>query len=104
MDKNVQGRILEIINGVCKGNKSEFCRRIGRKPDAVKDIIGGRGSLPSYDLIYDILASDLGISPAWFILGIGEMTERATVRESASAIDYAALKETIKQALIETRQ
>ena len=73
MDKNIQERIAAAIDTLCEGNRSEFCRRIGIKADAVKDIIGGRGTAPSYDLIYDICSSDLGISPTWLILGIGDM-------------------------------
>lgn len=76
MDRNIQTRIQEAVNALCDGNKSEFCRRINRKPDAIKDIIGGKFSLPGFDLIYDILASDLGISPSWLLLGEGYMLEK----------------------------
>jgi len=73
MDRNIKTRIVEVVDTLCGGNKSEFCRHIGRKADAIKDIIGGKGSLPGYDLLYDILSSDLGISPSWLMLGIGSM-------------------------------
>ena len=73
MDKNIQGRFAEMIETLCGGNKSEFCRRIGRSNDAVKDIIGGRRTYPGYELIYDVLSSDLGINPTWLLLGDGEM-------------------------------
>ena len=72
MDKDINGRIQRIISTLCKNN-SDFCRRIGRKPDAVKDIIGGRKTYPGYELIFDILSSDLGISPRWLMLGDGDM-------------------------------
>ena len=73
MDRNIQKRITEAVDSLCNGNKSEFCRRIGRPAQAIKDIIGGKQSMPGFDLIYDILSSDLGISPSWLILGEGEM-------------------------------
>ena len=73
MDKNVQGRLQQAVDTLCGGNKSEFCRRIGRPAQAIKDIIGGKMSAPGFDLIFDILSSDLGISPNWLILGEGPM-------------------------------
>jgi SOS-response transcriptional repressor LexA len=73
MDKNIQKRIQTAVDALCDGNKSEFCRRIDRPAQAIKDIIGGKNSAPGYELIYDILSSDLGISPNWLILGKGPM-------------------------------
>lgn len=73
MDNSIQNRIQRAVEVLCDGNKSEFCRRIGRPAQAIKDIIGGKRSAPGYELIYDILASDLGISPNWLLLGEGAM-------------------------------
>lgn len=78
MDRNIGARIQKAVDDLCAGNKSEFCRRIGRPVEAIKDIIGGKQSQPGFNLIYDILASDLGISPRWLILGVGEMTDTPT--------------------------
>jgi len=73
MGKNIQDRVQEAVNTLCEGNKSEFCRKINRPSQAIKDIVGGKKSAPGYELIYDILSSDLGISPEWLILGKGNM-------------------------------
>ena len=73
MGNEIQKRIQQAVDTLCDGNKSEFCRRINRPAQAIKDIVGGKGSAPGYDLIYDILSSDLGISPKWLILGDGDM-------------------------------
>ena len=73
MDRNIQNRIQMAVDTLCGENKSEFCRRIGRPAQAIKDIVGGKRSAPGFDLIYDILASDLGISPTWLLLGDGDM-------------------------------
>ena len=78
MDRNIKERILEVVNTLCGGNKSDFCRHIGRPAHAIKDIIGGKESLPGFDLLFDILSSDLGISPKWLMLGEGEMLEKKT--------------------------
>ena len=79
MDKNIQKRIQRAVDALCSGNKSEFCRRIGRPAQAIKDIIGGKGSAPGYELIYDVLSSGLGISPSWLILGEGPMLSPSRV-------------------------
>ena len=76
MDKNINNRIQQVIDALCKNN-SDFCRRIGRSEYAVKDIVGGKRTFPGYELIYSILSSDLGISPKWLILGEGEMLEKS---------------------------
>ena len=78
MNRDIQTRIADAIDRTCNGNKSEFCRRIGRDVSAVKDIVKPGGNAPSYALLYDILASDLGISPTWLMLGIGDMLNTTT--------------------------
>ena len=91
MDRNIGKRIQEAVDELCDGNKSEFCRRIGRPVEAIKDIIGGKQSLPGFNLIYDILASDLGISPSWLILGIGDMTNVPTA-QAPPAVSIGTIK------------
>ena len=84
MDRNIQKRIQMVVNALCGENKSEFCRRIGRPAQAIKDIVGGKNSAPGYELIYDILSSDLGISPNWLLLGEGPMVTTQKKEESST--------------------
>lgn len=83
MDRNIQKRIQKAVDALCNGNKSEFCRRIDRPAQAIKDIIGGKNSAPGYELIYDILSSDLGISPKWLLFGEGSMLTAKKDEESS---------------------
>lgn len=85
MDRNIQKRIQNAVDALCGGNKSEFCRRIERPAQAIKDIIGGKQSAPGYELIYDILSSDLGISPKWLLMGEGPMIVSKRDDESSQA-------------------
>jgi len=78
MDSNIQDRLQRAIDAICGGNKSEFCRRIGKDVSSLKDIIGGKRSAPGYPLLYAILSSDLGISPKWLMAGEGEMLTSTT--------------------------
>ena len=82
MDSNVQKRLQDAIDTICGGNKSEFCRRIGKDVSSLKDIIGEKHSYPGYALLYAILSSDLGISPKWLMLGEGEMLSDDSPKES----------------------
>lgn len=83
MDRSIQKRIQTVVDALCGENKSEFCRRIGRPAQAIKDIVGGKNSAPGYELIYDILSSDLGISPKWLLLGEGPMVTPQKKEESS---------------------
>lgn len=76
-----------MIDTLCNGNKSEFCRRIGRNNDAVKDIIGGRNTLPGFELLYSVLSSDLGISPNWLMLGVGPMLSADAEKSFAPSVN-----------------
>lgn len=90
MDKNIQQRIQLAVDELCDGNESEFCRRIGRPPQTIKNIIGGKNTVPGYDLIYDILSSDLGLSPSWLLLGDGDMLSMPTrISPSVSVVGSA---------------
>ena len=95
MDKNIQTRIQSAVDELCDGNKSEFCRRIGRPAQAIKDIIGGKLSAPGYDLIYDILSSDLGISPKWLILGDGEMLSKNNNEQVSASFNVVGTATTV---------
>ena len=77
MNRDIQSRIKRMVKELCDDKKAEFCRRIGKKdPSAIKDIVGDKGSAPSFNLLFDILSSDLGISPKWLMLGEGPMLEK----------------------------
>ena len=86
MDSNVQKRLREAIEATCGGNKSEFCRRIGKDVSSLKDIIGEKNSYPGYALLYAILSSDLGISPRWLMLGEGEMLSENSPKEESQVL------------------
>lgn len=73
MDTNIQDRIQAIVDDRFNGVAKQFGEHIGRNMNTFKDIVAGKRTAPSYSLIYDILASDLGINPEWLLLGEGPM-------------------------------
>ena len=52
----------------------------------MKDIIGGKNSLPGFELLYSVLSSDLGISPNWLMLGIGPMLVADAEKAAAPSV------------------
>jgi len=86
MNRDIQKRIQKVVDALCGGNKSEFCRHIKRRTSAIKDIIGGKNTAPSFDLIYDIVSSDLGISPNWLLSGDGPMLKRNEPAQNATRL------------------
>ena len=111
MDNNVQKRLQEAIEGLCEGNKSEFCRRIGKDVSALKDILGEKHSAPGYALLFAILSSDLGISPNWLMLGEGPMLSGNNPAPAGNDVHHNVviignlgdLKEVVAEAIRENR-
>lgn len=87
MDTNIQDRIQTIIDKMFNGVAKQFGEHIGRNMNTFKDIVGGKRTAPSYALLYDILASDLGINPEWLMLGEGPM-----LKEDRRNLDHAGLR------------
>lgn len=92
MDTNIQDRIQTIIDKMFNGVAKQFGEHIGRNMNTFKDIVGGKRTAPSYALLYDILASDLGINPEWLMLGEGPMykekrTEQPPYAPPQKAVD-----------------
>lgn len=68
----VNERIKEIVDEYFNGNVSEFERTSNIKPSTIKNIIGGRKTKPSYDILENILRNNVQISAEWLITGMGE--------------------------------
>lgn len=80
---NINDRILYIIENQCNGNQKKFADLIKFSPQVVGNIVSGRKSKPSFDVLYSILSSFVDIDSDWLILGKGEMLKS----EIKSAID-----------------
>ena len=69
---NINERILHIANEVYKGNISEFCRIADIKQATMSNIVAGRMSKPSFDIINSIVTKT-NINSEWLITGSGTM-------------------------------
>lgn len=75
MNKTVAERIAEIIKMENLTN-SQFAQLIGIQPSAVTHLLSGRNA-PSLQVIQKILDTFRGISPEWFVSGIGDMYRKS---------------------------
>jgi transcriptional regulator with XRE-family HTH domain len=70
----IQERIIKIIEaeGI---NRSNFSKKISIMPQTLHNIVSGRRTNPSYDIINSILKAYPNISARWLITGEGSMYE-----------------------------
>ena len=76
-------RILHLIENQLGGNKKKFAERIGFAPQVVFNIVSGRKSKPSFDVLEAIISSFDEISPEWLLTGKGAMLRGQSAPEVA---------------------
>jgi len=79
----VNDRILYLIDSKLGGNKKKFAERIGFAPQVVFNIVSGRKSKPSFDVLEAIISSFDKISPEWLLTGKGAMLREQSAPEVA---------------------
>ena len=79
----VNDRILYLIDSQLGGNKKKFAERIGFAPQVVFNIVSGRKSKPSFDVLEAIISSFDEISPEWLLTGKGAMLREQSAPEVA---------------------
>lgn len=82
---NINTRLRTIIDTLYKGNKRAFSIAVGVNPTVIENIVGGRHSKPSYDVLCKII-TNANISERWLISGTGSMLKNEDKIESNSSI------------------
>ena len=72
-----------MIENQLSGNKKKFAERIGFAPQVVFNIVSGRKSKPSFDVLEAIISSFDEISPEWLLTGKGAMLRGQSAPEVA---------------------
>lgn len=85
---NINTRIRTIIDTLYKGNKRAFSITIGVNPTVIENIVGGRRSKPSYDVLCKII-TNANISEQWLISGTGPMLKNEDKTETSNPISPA---------------
>lgn len=79
-NETINDRISYIIENQCKGNQKKFAETIGFAPQVVYNIVSGRKSKPSFDVLEAILSSFVDISSDWLLTGKGEMLKSDNIK------------------------
>jgi len=90
----IQSRYKQLIDFYTDGNKRKFSIKIGVSSSVVENIVGSRGSNPSFEIIEKTLSAFEDINARWLILGEGEMIMHADKKKlKAPEIPGATLME-----------
>ena len=72
MQNSVNERIKEIANQLYRSNVNELCRSCNIKQATMSNIVAGRMSKPSFEVLLSIIETT-NISADWLLTGRGEM-------------------------------
>lgn len=86
--QTVNERVQCIVNEMYNGNVSEFERASQIKPYTVKNIIGGRKTKPSFDVLESIIRNNVQISSDWLLTGKGRMIKQLYPGETLIKDEY----------------
>lgn len=78
MQESINERIKSIADELFNGNVNELCRAAKIKQATMSNIVAGRMSKPSFDVINSII-DNIGIDANWLITGKGEMMNRGMI-------------------------
>lgn len=80
---DINERILYLIENEYNNNQKKFAESIGYSAQVVSNIVSGRKTKPSYDVLNAILSSNDDISSDWLVRGKGSVLKKE-VKESFS--------------------
>lgn len=72
MENSVHDRLLIFINSL-NLNVNSFAKQLGVNPTVVHNVVKGRRTKPSFDLIHKIKLEYTYLNLDWLIIGEGEM-------------------------------
>lgn len=62
-------------------NKNSFSVKLGVSPTIIHNIIDGRGSKPSYEVLHKIVTTFKNVNAYWLLMGEGDMLIQSTEKE-----------------------
>ena len=89
----INDRIKAIVDELYNGNVSEFERASDIKPNTIKNIIGGRLTKPSYNLLECIVRNNVLLSSEWLLTGEGSMLKED--KTGVTLLSHSKVPETL---------
>lgn len=74
--ETINERILYIIEIKADGNQKKFAETIGVMPQVINNIVSGRKSKPSFDVLKSIISTYVDLNPEWLLTGKGSMLKQ----------------------------
>jgi len=88
----INERILYIIDNQYGGNKKKFADSINYAAQVVFNIVAGRKSSLSFDVLNAIISTNDNINTDWLLAGKGSMLKNEVVEvERGDGVDYKEL-------------
>lgn len=101
METQHQERFLLLIEKLSK-SPSDFSRKIGKSPQTISSIIGGKNKAGA-DVLEATLLAYSEINPEWLLLGRGEPFRRKQEPESEITTMWQSLKESYEETIKDLR-
>lgn len=70
---NINDRIIQLIDFKANKNQKKFAEMIDFAPQVISNIVSGRKSKPSFDVLNAISSTFVDINNEWLLTGKGEM-------------------------------
>jgi transcriptional regulator with XRE-family HTH domain len=84
---NISDRIQYIINTQHNGTRARFAKSIGFSAQVIANIVSGRKTKPSFDVLNAILSTNDDINAYWLLTGKGEIL-KTTSSSTKNTVDY----------------
>ena len=84
---NISDRIQYIINNQHNGTRARFAKSIGFSAQVIANIVSGRKTKPSFDVLNAILSTNDDINAYWLLTGKGEIL-KSTSSSTKNTVDY----------------
>ncbi|CEN41113.1 hypothetical protein CCAN12_800066 [Capnocytophaga canimorsus] len=85
----------KMIEKKCFGNQKKFAEMIGFAPQVISNIVSGRRSKPSYDVLRSVLSSFVDVNAEWLLTGKGSMLKSEQPQPPVGSVNdkYVAMLE-----------
>ncbi|WP_064965786.1 hypothetical protein [Tenacibaculum ovolyticum] len=84
---NISDRIQYIINTQHNGTRARFAKSIGFSAQVIANIVSGRKTKPSFNVLNAILSTNDDINAYWLLTGKGEIL-KSTNSSTKNTVDY----------------
>lgn len=88
---NINERISYIIDNQYNGNQKKFAENIGFSAQVISNIVSGRKSKPSYEVLNAIVSTNVYINSEWLLTGKGDMLKQDFICDKEPKTDYIPL-------------